>query len=107
MPLPPRPSLRGARISRSFVPASEPYPISPRRARPSSSPLSYALTQPTVTIGGVSGPILSYAGLGQFTPVGLYQVNVLVPTGVIPGNAVPVVLNIGGVVSNTVTIAVQ
>jgi len=38
--------------------------------------------------------------------VGLYQVNVLVPTGVGAGAAVPVVISIGGATSNTVTIAV-
>jgi uncharacterized protein (TIGR03437 family) len=37
----------------------------------------------------------------------LYQVNVTIPTGVTRGNAVPVVLIIAGVQSNTVTIAVQ
>jgi uncharacterized protein (TIGR03437 family) len=39
--------------------------------------------------------------------VGLYQVNVQVPAGVPAGSAVPVVLRIGGVSSNAVTIAVQ
>jgi uncharacterized protein (TIGR03437 family) len=39
--------------------------------------------------------------------IGEYQVNVLVPAGVTPGSAVPVVLTIGGVTSNTVTMAVQ
>jgi uncharacterized protein (TIGR03437 family) len=39
--------------------------------------------------------------------VGLYQVDVQVPMGVPAGAAVPVILNIGGVTSNTVTIAVQ
>ena len=71
-----------------------------------SAPLSYALTQPTVMIGGISGIAVSYAGLAP-TLVGLYQVNVQVPPGVTPGNTVPVVLSIGGVQSNTVTIAVQ
>ena len=70
-----------------------------------SAPLSYALTQPTVMIGGVSG-LVTYAGLAP-TLAGLYQVNVQVPPGVTPGNTVPVVLSIGGVQSNTVTIAVQ
>jgi uncharacterized protein (TIGR03437 family) len=38
---------------------------------------------------------------------GLYQVNVEVPPGAPAGSAVPVVLTIGGVTSNSVTIAVQ
>jgi len=39
--------------------------------------------------------------------VGLYQVNVQVPLGAPAGDAVPVILSIGGIASNTVTIAVQ
>jgi len=39
--------------------------------------------------------------------VGLYQVNAQVPDGAPSGSAVPLVLSIGGVISNTVTIAVQ
>jgi uncharacterized protein (TIGR03437 family) len=39
--------------------------------------------------------------------VGLYQVNVQVPAGSAKGNAVPVAITIGGVTSNTVTIAVK
>jgi len=39
--------------------------------------------------------------------VGIYQVTVQVPVGAPSGAAVPVVLTIGGVASNIVTIAVQ
>jgi uncharacterized protein (TIGR03437 family) len=48
----------------------------------------------------------AYCGL---TPgsVGLYQVNVTVPTGTPTGNAVPVYLTIGSATSNSVAIAVQ
>ncbi len=38
--------------------------------------------------------------------VGLYQVNALVPAGITANSAVPVILSLGGVSSNTVTIAV-
>jgi uncharacterized protein (TIGR03437 family) len=37
----------------------------------------------------------------------LYQVNVQIPNTVASGDAVPVVLSIGGINSNTATIAVQ
>jgi uncharacterized protein (TIGR03437 family) len=70
-----------------------------------SSPLSMTLTTPIVTIGGV-GAVVTYSGLAP-TLVGVYQVNAAVPAGVSPGSAVPVVLSIGNVPSNTVTIAVQ
>ncbi len=39
--------------------------------------------------------------------VGLYQVNAEVPANIPTGDAVPVVLTISGIPSNTVTIAVQ
>jgi uncharacterized protein (TIGR03437 family) len=70
-----------------------------------SSPLAKTVLTPTVTIGGVNAPV-SFSGLAPGF-VGLYQVNAQVPTGAPSGNAVPVILNIGGVASNTVTIAVQ
>jgi uncharacterized protein (TIGR03437 family) len=69
------------------------------------NPLSQTTTPPTVTIGGVNAPV-SFAGLAPDF-VGLYQVNVPIPAGVTPGNAVPVIISIGGETSNTATIAVQ
>jgi len=71
----------------------------------SGNPLSTTVAVPTVTIGGVSAPV-SFAGLAPGF-VGLYQVNVQVPDGTPTGDAVPVVLAIGGVTSNAVTIATQ
>jgi uncharacterized protein (TIGR03437 family) len=47
-----------------------------------------------------------FSGLAPGT-VGEYQVNVLVPSGVTPGPAVPVVVSIGGVSSNAALIVVQ
>jgi uncharacterized protein (TIGR03437 family) len=69
------------------------------------SPLAFSVTLPTVSIGGAQA-IVSYSGLAP-SLVGLYQVNAIVPAGIAPGNAVAVVLSIGGLASNTVTIAVQ
>jgi uncharacterized protein (TIGR03437 family) len=70
-----------------------------------ANPLSVTTTTPTVTIGGIAAPV-SFSGLAPGA-VGLYQVTVQVPVGAPAGVAVPIVLTIGGVVSNTVTIAVQ
>ena len=58
-----------------------------------------------MTIGGATA-LVSFSGL---TPgaVGVYQVNVQVPADAPAGDAVPLTLSIGGVTSNTVTIAVQ
>jgi len=68
-------------------------------------PLATTKVTPTVTIGGVAATV-SFAGL---TPgfVGLYQVNVQVPASAAAGDAVALIINVGGVASNTVTIAVQ
>ena len=68
-------------------------------------PLAFTVATPTVTIGGVVAGV-SYSGLAPGL-VGLYQVNAQVPADVSPGSAVPVFISIGGVQSNTVTIAVQ
>lgn len=68
-------------------------------------PYALTTTTPTVTIGGVAA-VVYYSGLAPGY-VGLYQVNVLVPMSVTPGNAVPVVLSMGTATSNTVTIAVM
>lgn len=74
-------------------------------AAASTSPLSSTLTQPTVTIGGVTvAP--SFSGLAPGF-VALYQVNARVPANAPVSSAVPVSLSIGGATSNPVTIAVQ
>lgn len=69
------------------------------------SPLSWSVTTPTVSIGGVTSTVI-FSGLAPGF-VGLYQVNALVPSSISPGNTVPVFLSVGGATSNTVTIAVQ
>jgi uncharacterized protein (TIGR03437 family) len=74
-------------------------------AAASSNPLSYTATLPVVTIGGV-GSFVNYSGLAPGF-AGLYQINALVPVSVSPGSAVTLQMTMGGVPSNTVTIAVQ
>jgi len=70
-----------------------------------SSPLATTVDPVSVTIGGRAANVL-FSGL---TPglVGLYQINAQVPTDVVPGDSVPVVVRVGGGTSNTVTVAVQ
>jgi uncharacterized protein (TIGR03437 family) len=80
----------------------------PATGAPASSDpnsLSYTTATPSVTIGGVNAPVV-FSGLAPGF-VGLYQVVAQVPAGAPVGNAVPMVLSIGGQNSNTVTIAVQ
>ena len=72
----------------------------------SFEPLASTITaSPTVLIGGVPAPV-EFAGLAPGF-VGLYQVNVAVPPQVMVGSQVPIVLSIGGVTSNTVTVAIR
>jgi uncharacterized protein (TIGR03437 family) len=69
------------------------------------NPLSETVTKPMVTIGGVPANV-TFSGLAPGF-VGLYQVNAQVPASAPAGPSVPVVVSMGGVDSNPVTIAVQ
>jgi uncharacterized protein (TIGR03437 family) len=61
----------------------------------------------TVTIGGI-GATVQYAGSAASVVAGLLQVNAVVPQGVSPGAAVPVVVNVGTTPSQPgVTMAVK
>lgn len=68
-------------------------------------PLAATLVPPSVTIGGVPATVI-FSGLAPGY-VGLYQINVQVPAGAPTGPSVPLALTIGGVSSNTATIAVD
>jgi len=72
---------------------------------PSSPPLATTLATPSVSIGGVPA-VVSYSGLAPGL-VGLYQVNVQVPTNAPTGPAVNLAISVGSLTSNTVTVAVQ
>lgn len=49
----------------------------------------------SVTIGGLPATV-QYVGAAPGEIAGLMQINLLIPSGVTPGNAVPVVLTVGG-----------
>jgi uncharacterized protein (TIGR03437 family) len=51
---------------------------------------------PSVTIGGVPAPAVSYAGPIPTCIMGLLQINVVIPTGATTGAAVPLLVTIGG-----------
>jgi uncharacterized protein (TIGR03437 family) len=70
-----------------------------------SDPLSETTTTPQVSVGGVNARV-TFSGLAPGY-VGLYQVNVQIPNNAPLGNVVSVGLSIGGVIANTVSIAVQ
>ncbi|MBI2816876.1 MAG: hypothetical protein HYX72_08040 [Acidobacteria bacterium] len=75
----------------------------PGSADPNS--LSRTLSTPQVTIGGAAANVV-FSGLSPGN-VGLYQVDAQIPDGAPSGSAIDVVLSIGGVASNRITIAVQ
>ena len=81
-------------------------PVPTGTPAPSAEPLARTVSPVTVMIGGVS-TTAAFAGLAPGYP-DLYQVNAVIPAGVTPGNAVPIVLTVAGQSSpSTVTIAVQ
>jgi uncharacterized protein (TIGR03437 family) len=74
-------------------------------AAPSGTNLSHTVLTPTATVGSLPATVL-FSGL---TPgiAGLYVVDIQIPDTVQTGDAVPIALTIGNVVSNTVTVAIQ
>jgi uncharacterized protein (TIGR03437 family) len=69
------------------------------------TPLSYAIEPVTATIGGVNAPV-AFAGPSPGF-IGLYQVNLNVPSGIAANQQAPLVLSQGGRNSAVVTIPVQ
>jgi uncharacterized protein (TIGR03437 family) len=67
--------------------------------------LSHTINPVTVIIGGAMADV-QFAGLTP-TQVGLYQVNVVIPSGITSGTEVPLVLTAAGQPSAPVTISVQ
>lgn len=72
-------------------------------AAPSTAPFAETTNTPTVAIGNVSAHVL-FSGLAPGY-VGLYQVNVTVPSG-LSGGSHSLQISVGGVASNTTTLAV-
>ncbi|MBI4478483.1 MAG: hypothetical protein HY651_00505 [Acidobacteria bacterium] len=99
-----RPAARGSliQIYATGLGTTSP-PVASGQPAPSNPPATTTTVQ--AQIGGQTATV-QFAGL---TPgyVGLYRADVIVPAGVTPGNAVPLVLAQDGVPSNTVTLAIQ
>jgi uncharacterized protein (TIGR03437 family) len=100
-----RPARRGEFIS-IYATGLGPVTNRPATGAPASgNPLSLTTTPPVVTIGGAPASV-AFSGLAPGF-VGLYQINVSIPDTAPTGSDIAVTLTIGGVSSNTVTIAVQ
>lgn len=79
-------------------------PVPSGSAAPSDH-LTNTVTPVEVTIGGAPATVL-FAGLTP-TQVGLYQINVIIPSGLTPGTQVPLVVTSAGQSSKPVTITLQ
>jgi uncharacterized protein (TIGR03437 family) len=101
-----RPAQAGVDYIEIFCNGLGPVNNPPADGQPAgTNPVPTTKTVPQVTIGGVNAPAL-FSGLSPGS-VALYQVNVQVPAGSQTGNAVPIVIQMGDVSSNTAYIAVQ
>jgi uncharacterized protein (TIGR03437 family) len=82
-------------------------PFSNTVAIPTSDGKTCATSQPSMCVAiGTSFGNIQYSGLAPGY-IGLWQINVTIPSDVTPGSAVPVRVVINGALSNTVTVAVQ
>ncbi len=70
------------------------------------APLPSPLLPVTLTIGGLPATIV-YAGAAPGEVAGLMQINATIPVGTKSGNAAPVVLQMGDVLSGTATVAIK
>jgi uncharacterized protein (TIGR03437 family) len=70
-----------------------------------ANPLATTTTAPTLTIGGTAADVISTSLIPG--DVGVYQIVAHVPAGAPTGDAVPVVISIGGATSNTVIMAIR
>jgi uncharacterized protein (TIGR03437 family) len=100
-----RPAERGEYIEIYCTGLGRVTPTGITGAAAGSLPLSTTVLPVTVTIGGIPASVI-FSGLAPGV-AGLYQVDAQIPADVVPGDKVPVALSIGGVTSNTVTVAVE
>ena len=97
--------VRAGRIVQLYVNGLGPVDNPPESGEATpASPLARTLEQPTVTLGGWTSAV-KFSGLAPYN-VGLYQVNVEVPAGLVPG-LYEVVISIGGVDSKSALLYVD
>jgi uncharacterized protein (TIGR03437 family) len=80
-------------------------PVSAGDPAASAEPLNRTVQAPRVFFDQFEAQVL-YSGLAPGY-AGVYQLNVRIPTGVSRASNVPVTLTIGGIASNSVTVALQ
>jgi uncharacterized protein (TIGR03437 family) len=98
------PAVRGRAIQ-IYCNGLGPVTNAPASGAPSpAEPLAETRVLPTVTIGGVPAEVL-FSGLTPHS-VGLYQVNVVVPSNA-PAGIQPIVLTINGITAKTASLVVN
>jgi uncharacterized protein (TIGR03437 family) len=107
-----RPALAGeALVIYAFGLGPTSPPVTAGVGAPATEPFARVEPLPEVIFGGgLQGiPVVVTPLFAGLTPnyVGLYQINVIVPENAPRGPAVPITLDMNGVASNTVTIAIQ
>ena len=68
--------------------------------QPAVVPLPAPVLSVKVTIGGQPA-IVQYAGAAPGLVAGVLQVNAVIPSGIVPGNTVPVTMTVGGTATQT------
>jgi uncharacterized protein (TIGR03437 family) len=102
---PSSPAVRGEFVSIYLTGLGPVQPAIPEGSAAPSNPPAQTPGTPIVLIGGAGAPV-SFSGLAP-TFAGLYQINVQVPQGAPSGQSVPITVSMGGVSSNTATLAIQ
>ena len=101
------PASRGSYVSLYISGAGQTSPAGTDGLIANSAPYPQTVQPVTVQIGGQSA-VVTYAGVTPTVVQGLTQVNVQIPTGIQPGSAVPIALQVGGIQAQSgVTLAVQ
>ena len=70
------------------------------------APLSNTVNPVTMTIGGQPVAV-AFAGLAPTFVSGVYQINAVLPAGISPGSAVPLIVSVSGYSSPPVTVAIH
>jgi uncharacterized protein (TIGR03437 family) len=102
---PQNPAARGSTVTLWATGAGRVTPQPPDGSAPPSGTLPTTPSTPTVSFGGVQQPA-SFSGLSPGF-VGLWQINVQVPSSAPIGSAVPVQVTLGGATSDAVMMAIR
>jgi len=102
--LPSRPARRGEFVALATT-GLGPVTLPPASGDPAERPFPVTTTTPVVMLGEVQ-VLVTFSGIAP-NFVGLYQLNIRIPSEAPSGDAVPLKVTVGGLTSNIATIAVE